>query len=66
MRPHALVRSSLCALLWLLAGAVQAQGTSVLVLHNNFVSSEKFQLLQRLTTFLGDCGKQQPPPDLLF
>ena len=50
MRRHALVRSSLCTLLWLLAAAVQAQGASVLVLHNNFVSSEKFQLLQRLTT----------------
>lgn len=50
MRGQRLLRSSLCALLWLLAGAVQAQGASVLVLHNNFVSSEKFQLLQRLAT----------------
>ena len=43
--------SSLCALLWLLAtGMAQAQtpGASVLVLHNSFVSSEKFQLLQPL------------------
>ena len=50
MRGRTLLRSSLCALLWLLAGAVQAHGAHVLVLHNNFVSSEKFQLLQRLAT----------------
>lgn len=45
------IRNSLCALLWLLAaGMTQAQtpGASVLVLHNSFVSSEKFQLLQPL------------------